>query len=588
MHTIEYFMWRYQTHFCFNAAIEAKQLLSRLDPCFGHEKPVVYLVGQRIEPKKGAHPLCVVPDDCPFQPEHFAGLGELIAELEASDPETGAFHSHEVAQENADRRVKMRSLREAVRQKIEARTDTEQTATYLSWPTRVDNYLVLVVFQLSRPLCDSHYRLTRTTVDEQSTQPCYRTPSLLAALVEEFLSACATALHQPDAGAGFHVLDEPDELLRRAAKQLMYGPAWAGGNFDGLHGLFEACNAISTLKYEGKEGVGRLVLARPDHPALRVDLELLAPVPLRDYGAVRKLLQLATGDQCLLCDSANVYGIGAVLDSYDPAAEDLFVVRFTKNFKWELSHAGRPLMFMRYGEPQAQLTGFPAGRFLHDLPRVFPAITEEQSTRLLEIAEAVSAQTHGAMLVVSASAAEEAARLANQATRVRPVPLTEAMITRATSIDGAVLVDLGGLCHAIGVILDGHAHRHCTPSRGARYNSAVRYAYGRPGCVVVVKSEDGMVDLLPALRPRISRAELDGYLDRLRRQETARDADGTELNQVMDWLSARRFYLSPEECAEVNRLYQEAAKHLSSVAWLYHQDEFQADEEMNDSYFLPE
>src|SRR4051812_39715035 len=74
------------------------------------------------------------------------------------------------------------------------------------------------------------------------------------------------------------------------------GPAWAGGNFHGLHGLFEACNAISTLKYEGKEGVGRLVLAHPEHPALRVDLELLTPVPLRDFSAVRKLLQLATDD----------------------------------------------------------------------------------------------------------------------------------------------------------------------------------------------------------------------------------------------------------------------------------------------------
>jgi len=269
-------------------------------------------------------------------------------------------------------------------------TDTGDILTRISWPTKFDNYLVMLVLQISRRIYDSHYRLTRDYVQERTTVTYRRAPSLLSATIDEYMEACATFLHRPNPGAGFRIIEEDEELLRRAAKQLMYGPAWAGGNVHGLHGLFEACNAISTLKYEGKEGVGRLVLARPEHPALRVDLELLSPVALRDYGAVRKLLQLATGDQCLLCDSAEIYGVGAVVDAYDPNDENLFVIRFTKNFMWDLSHAGNPLMYMRNGEPQARIAGFPSGQFLRDLPRVFAGITAEQSERLNALARAVA------------------------------------------------------------------------------------------------------------------------------------------------------------------------------------------------------
>ena len=506
-HTVNYFMWSYQDSFCRNAEFEAERLLSRLEPQFHEFKPKVYLVGRQIESRAGSHPICTAPDECPYQPGAFAGLDELAAELEAADPDNNAFHTNPLAQEKTARSMKLRALRAAVMRKIEAKTDNEAILTMLSGPTQVGNYLVIFVLQISRSIYDSHYSLTRDYVKEQTTVAFRIAPSLLNAVIDEYLNVCATFLHQPNPGDGFKIIEEDEELLRRAAKQLMYGPAWAGGNFDGLHGLFEACNAISTLKYEGKEGVGRLVFARPDHPAIRTDLELVSPVPLRDYGAVRKLLQLATADQCLLCDSEAIYGVGAVLDSYDPDDENLFVIRFTKNFMWDLFHAGEPMLYMRYGEPSACIPGFPSERFLRDLARVFVGITQSQSERLCALAHTVAALPHGAMLVVSSTAPAEAERLANQATRICPVPMTKSMIPRTTSIDGAVLVDLDGICHGIGVILDGAAHRRCSSSRGARYNSAVRYAYGRTDCMVVVKSEDGMVNLFPELRPQISRTE---------------------------------------------------------------------------------
>lgn len=263
----------------------------------------------------------------------------------------------------------------------------------------------------------------------------------------------------------------------------------------GLGDIYEVCNTISLQNYEGKEGAGQIVFAREDHPNIKVNLRLRAPVAIHNYGAVRKLLQIGSGRLCLFCDSRSVYGLGTVVE-YDPAGEDLFVIKFIKRFTWELSHAGNVMMHCREGRPQLVPPGPPAASIAEILHRIFK---DARIDHLVVLAETVAAQQHGAMLVITPSAAKEAGRLAKQATVVEPFPLTPELIPLVTSIDGAVLIDLDGTCHAIGVIVDGLAHDKCTSGRGARYNSGVRYAYqeGKTDRVVLVKSEDGMVDILP-------------------------------------------------------------------------------------------
>ena len=52
-------------------------------------------------------------------------------------------------------------------------------------------------------------------------------------------------------------------------------------------------------------------------------------------------------------------------------------------------------------------------------------------------------------------------------------------------------------CYSIGVILDGKATGRGTSTRGARYNSAIRYVESSPyPCMAIVVSEDGMVDVI--------------------------------------------------------------------------------------------
>ncbi len=70
------------------------------------------------------------------------------------------------------------------------------------------------------------------------------------------------------------------------------------------------------------------------------------------------------------------------------------------------------------------------------------------------------------------------------------------MIKHITSIDGAVLFDTNGNCHAIGVILDGKASETEDISNGARHNSAKRYKNINTSCVIIIVSEDGYVTAL--------------------------------------------------------------------------------------------
>ncbi|WP_205507896.1 diadenylate cyclase, partial [Myxococcus vastator] len=98
-----------------------------------------------------------------------------------------------------------------------------------------------------------------------------------------------------------------------------------------------------------------------------------------------------------------------------------------------------------------------------------------------------------------------------------PVVLSGGAVVSATSIDGALLLDPEGTCHGVGVILDGASYFGGTASRGARFNSALRYVcHGEQvRRLAVVFSEDGHVDLLPRLRPRFRVADLAAELEYL-------------------------------------------------------------------------
>jgi DNA integrity scanning protein DisA with diadenylate cyclase activity len=294
-----------------------------------------------------------------------------------------------------------------------------------------------------------------------------------------------------------------------------------------------------------------------------------------------------------LSDSDYVYGLGKVAGLYDYRAEDLFVIRFTKHYTWELLHVDHLMMRVAYGQPELPRLRMDKLKFASDVKRIFPRTTPMDIVQLWELVAEATRQKQGTTVVVSTGAQEEARRLCNQATVIEPIELTVQMMKLVTAIDGAVLIDPQSVCYAIGAILDGLATDKGTPSRGARYNSAIRYVESsKHPCMAIVVSEDGSIDLVPDLMPQIRRSqvmEAIGQLERL----TAEEHFNLQLfSKTMDWLTQHRFYLLPAMCDRVNRLRRavEAVRDKlvdPSVVRVVYTD-FVPNAEMSESYFVDE
>jgi len=401
-----------------------------------------------------------------------------------------------------------RSLRAVLQQVLDELDEDTDYQHFTGWPTQLGGYFVFTILRVQRRPLRSYPSLLP---DRYYTDGRPLANSLLVGAMYRFNEECVKWLNEPEPGAGFLFRPrETEELLRVAGKSLLDTPAHAlsesggvnGGADAGAAGLFFTLNTISSLRYEGGESTGCLLLARRGHPNLEEVFALTCPTELSDYRAVRKLLEMTSADVSLLADGEKVYALGRQIDSpttglYDPSREDLFEIRFVAHFTWEFNHGGQTLLRARYGLPTLPRPRLSLNRLRRDLKRTFQLTDADKVENLWQVVLEASHQPKGTLLVVTTEALAEADRLKLQCTLIEPVPLTPLIMRLITAIDGAVLLDPAGYCYSIGVILDGKASGHGTSTRGARYNSAVRYVDSSPyPCLVVVVSEDGMVDVL--------------------------------------------------------------------------------------------
>lgn len=126
-------------------------------------------------------------------------------------------------------------------------------------------------------------------------------------------------------------------------------------------------------------------------------------------------------------------------------------------------------------------------------------VEEEFLEKFKKIIEKLSEQEHGTSMIIleEDDIKEEVKRLCKECgrgTQIHGVLNLEKegldFLKGLTSLDGALLVDKSGNCHAFGVILDGEAKKQGNPAKGARHNSALTYINAKPGRSAVVVSED--------------------------------------------------------------------------------------------------
>ena len=390
-------------------------------------------------------------------------------------------------------------IRDAVQETLNIIDGQGPYQHFAGWPVEINGYFVTTVLRLLRKPLRAYPSLqpARYYTDGKPLAP-----SLLLAAMYRFNEEGVKTLSEPEPGASIFVRPrESEELLRAAGKTFLDTPAQALGLDPATTKLFATCNTISSLRYEGAEGVGKLLLARRGHPNIEEVFALTCPTELTDYRAVRKLLEMTTPDVHLLADGENVYALGKQIGHYDAVREDLFVINFVTHYAWELLHAGHILMRSHYGLPGLPRTRLSRSAFRKSLKRTFALTDAPKVERLWDVVLEASRQKHGTLLVITTEALAEADRLKLQCTLIEPVPLTPLITRLVTSIDGAVLLDPEGYCYSIGVILDGRASGRGDGTRGARYNSALRYVESSDHpCIAIVVSEDGMVDVITSVR----------------------------------------------------------------------------------------
>ena len=404
------------------------------------------------------------------------------------------------------------------------------------------------------------------------------------AVIDDVLRAASHELDRVHPGSLIGL--DAGAVLRSAADTFINGCASrAGQKFP--HGLRDACDAVSAQTYEGRASLGSVVLARQGHPDVACEVTFEHDVPVGVPRSFRKALEMTGPGFELLCDGRTVYGIGRMLEGYAPATEEVFEIKVVGNGAWELWHADTPFLRVDNGEPSLPRDVIDVETFAHAVNRVFPDALSEHVDALWGMTQACVRQQHGTMLVVHPDARREGERLLPQAYTIEPTHLGAHAFDALTKIDGAVLVSPDGKCHAVGVILDGAATGTGDISRGARYNSAIRYLAGRgKGSMVIIVSEDGRVDILPHVARRVRRASVERAVAQL-----VRAADGTTDYEKFSRLDSRaaalEFYFDAEQCEAVN----EARESVEQQRWAEERVRMQVvpiapHPAMDDSYFI--
>ena len=455
-------------------------------------RPEIFLLGL-ASAKESDDPDAVIlePASVRYAPEDFRHVKAHAAGLEAdAGPQGIVYHLHPNDHDRFEKQHWYELVCRATETTLEALAASRQEnrRSFCSTPVSLQGYLVTVVLQLSADCYGGYYALPRAAAGRPANLP--------HAAVLEFLHDCTRALREADTADNDQpVLDRDyNELLRSAGRRLMLRVAPAG-----THGLYDACNGVAALRHEGDEGIGTMLVSRRLHPAIVPVLTLETPVPMRDHRSIRKLLELSEGHTALISDASHVFGLGQLVPESDGQYEPLVTVHFTNHYSWEMSHAGHILMRVVSNTPRLPQGQVAADNFARVVRIVFPKLRTDSTDYLWDLAQKASTQPTGTILVISAGAAQEAQRLTRQCFRVVPRIMTPSVLRLVTNIDGAVLIEPSGMCHAIGAILDGLATDKGDSSRGARYNSALRYVNSSKYPVLaVVVSEDGWIDLLPS------------------------------------------------------------------------------------------
>lgn len=579
----EQFIWGFQSPFRHSLGYLAHETLSEAGVQVAAEALLVGFSDREDEP----WPICIEPETGPYSPEL---LNDVLAEadrLYQAHPQRRVLNSDPGVHERFQLGVLESCRRDAISSALGNSGAGAERLFFVGYPGQVSDYRVYPVVSVLKDRWNSYPQLSK----EQSFSRIKTLPSLQHAVVAESLSTATAALGRRTAPSGMGAAgDNAPDVIRHAALDFVGRLVTVHGDWMGS-GFFQSMDAVAAQPYEGRTGIGTIILAKENHPHVTAHVRFSDPIVLRKTRSFRKALEMTGLNLHLLSDGVRAYGLGSVSEEYDTEAETIYSVKVVGRGSWQLAHHELPLLRIDNGIarlPQARIS---REKFFDTVERIYGDAGDAQA--LWDLTLAAAEQQHGTMLVVHRNADSEAGRLAPQALSIEPRGLEAEALASLTSIDGAILVSPDGNCHAVGVILDGVAVTgKGDAARGARYNSAVRYHHSMPEntCIIVIVSEDGMINLLPDLARRVQRSSVERAVAALE-EASEGDVDFETASRCDRHVSSLAFYLTKEQCDRTNesreRIEMARERSGSAIVRIGYNEET-PNPLMNETYFLPE
>ena len=280
-------------------------------------------------------------------------------------------------------------------------------------------------------------------------------------------------------------------------------------------GVVPLLEEISSMTYENKDLSGRYVAIVPEIGD-ECDITLVQDtvVAMQNVRKVRKLLEITYYNARIRKGLYLVYNKNRFVGFIQP--ERLYdrvyhLIHFSRKGVWQVTRHNKgipgdslqlggkyPLVITMNRDDRKELI---LGQFLELYRDLFGSGNDED--RLSDIIIRASSQMNGTILAIMENAREEAVRLQSAGFRVSIRDQNTMFTQQVTSIDGAVILDQNGIIYSIGAILDGKMppRQNNNPfdlSRGARYNSAIKYSYSSKGRrhLIIVFSEDRDIDFI--------------------------------------------------------------------------------------------
>ena len=485
--------WRQQKSCQKSIEIVAREFFSIIDPSL---VPQVLLLGFELAKPINETSFFLEPSGYGPAADGFIKIHELARQLGTAVRVSKVKSSQKRATGSKIERARFEDYKLAAENLLMVSPAFEHKQLHLSAPCEIGPYLVFVVLTLPQEVIARYFTLQKSENVGQSQS----SHSFIESAIRIFLTESWGALKDWQFKKRF-IERSSEELLKSASRNFMTSIQQNIELGSDQVSLFDAVDNVSLLRYEGSDAMGKILLAKHGHTNIVHKLRLSKPIPLKDSRKVRKFLELSDPNSCVVSDGSHIIGLGMIRGDYNPKQESLYCINFKGHYKWELLHDGNPLLSVCHGLPKMRVEGIDRNYFTALVNQVFTGLSASQTDRLWDITLSATQQKAGTMLVISDHAKSEARRLAGQSFKVEPLVLTEELVSQITSIDGAVLLDHDCVCHAIGVILDGIvSDKQGDASRGARYNSAIRYFgtnHSKHLILIIIISEDGMINLIP-------------------------------------------------------------------------------------------